>query len=87
VKVEISELAYAGLARVEPDSERQKAIASAIKLKVAQPNTLELSFPIPVPPDKLVYMYPIHKFRVTWELLPDSRKVWSIKALRFYTND
>ena len=83
MKVEFSKLALTGLARVYPDSEKRESIRLAITFFLRAYDAERKATPLPAFPDKQIYLYPLDRCRIIYELVRDPRSiaVWSIKEI------
>jgi hypothetical protein len=65
--IEFSELALAGLDECTEDADRASALRHSISLHLSHPDAIEKSIRLAEPADRAVYMFPLGKWRVTWE--------------------
>jgi hypothetical protein len=84
--IEFSELALAGLKDCTEDDDRATALRYSISLHLSHPDAIKKSIRLVEPADRAVYMFPLGKWRITWEPrfedgLP-SGLVWSVAMLR-----
>jgi hypothetical protein len=84
VKVVLSEFALAGLAKCEPDEERKGSIESSMRLHLRHPDAAYKSTRLQVPIEADLFLFPLWKYRIVWQLEPDLRTVWSVSFLKNY---
>jgi hypothetical protein len=80
--IDFSELAIAGLEEFTESRDRAAALRHSISLHLSHPDAMDKSFRLAEPADRAVYMFPLGRWRVTWEPRPDGGLVWSIALLR-----
>lgn len=80
--IEFSELAIAGLEECTEDADRATALRYSISLHLSHPDAIDKSFRLTEPADRAVYMFPLGKWRITWEPRPDGGLVWTVALLR-----
>lgn len=79
--VDISEIAWAGICRMYEEAERREAARLAIRHHIGNPDVDRKSRRLNSLPGKLLYVFPLHEWRVLWEWDGDSKIVWSVTWL------
>lgn len=81
VMIEFSELAIAGLEECTEDADRAAALRHSIALHLSHPDAIAKSIKLAEPADRAVYMFPMWKWRITWEPRHEGGLVWSVALL------
>jgi hypothetical protein len=85
VIVTLSELARAGLLKAEPNPDRRVSIELSLKLHLRHPEAPMRSVRLTQFKGLNLFLYPLWKFRVTWEYDPEEITVWNIGLLRAHS--
>jgi hypothetical protein len=85
VIVTLSELARVGLEKAEPNPSRRLSVEMSLKLHLKNPEAPMRSVRLTQFKGRNLFLYPIWKFRVTWEYDPEEITVWSIGLLRAHS--
>ena len=83
MKVVISEIAIAGIRRLEPQREEyHKSVYYAIKHHLTRIDVVFDSIPLESTRVEKLFFWPFARLRVVWQGTPEGRIVWSVKPLK-----
>lgn len=75
--IEFGEVAIAGLNHLVPDESRRKSLKASIVFYLRR-DASERSYTCPAFDDRELYLFPIHTYRILFEISGSKVLVWSI---------